>query len=147
MSTMARISRRRTTVALAMLALALVAIAPPASAQNTVGTVSEVSGIVTVQRAGATLAAVRHLPILLHDRISTSDDSSVTISLVDGSSLQLGEDGGLRIDGSMMVNGVGAPSKVTLLGGKLHSVIVGAMKNSTPQFQVLTPNLGAAPHG
>jgi hypothetical protein len=147
LNTLARIPRSRTTIALAMLALALVAIAPPALAQDTVGTVSQVSGVVTVQRAGATIAAAPHLPILVHDRISTSDNASVTIDLVDKSSLQLGENGALRIDEGMMVNGVGAPSKVTLLGGKLHSVIVGAMKNSSPQFQVLTPNVGAAPHG
>ena len=47
----------------------------------------------------------------------------------------------------MLVNGVGAPSKVGLLGGDLHTVIVGAMRGPSTTFEVHTPNAIGAVRG
>jgi hypothetical protein len=133
-----------------LLALAVffaMSLASTANAQNTVGTISQMTGVVNVQRRGASMAGVVHMPIQLHDRISTESGGSVTIALVDQSTLQLGSNGVLVIDESVMVNGVGAPSKVGLLGGKLHTLIVGAMRGNSPAFEVHTPNAIGAVRG
>ena len=133
-----------------LIALALVQIAigeSAAYAQTTVGTVTEVSGIVNVQRGGSTLAAASQMPILLHDRIATQAGSSVKIGLIDNSSLQLGQNGVLIINESVLINGVGAPSKVGLLGGKLHALIIGAMRGTSTTFEVHTPNAVGAVRG
>ena len=131
--------------AVAMLAMA--AIAPSAHAQSTIGTITQLSGTANIQRAGATIAAAPNMPVMLHDRVITYANSSLTIGLVDNSSLQLGASSTLVIDDSVLVNGVGAPSKVGLLGGDLHSVIVGAMRGPSTTFEVHTPNAIGAVRG
>src|SRR5271168_4351095 len=137
--------RIATLLGLAM--LCIFAVVPAASAQNTVGTITQVQGTANIQRNGATLAVVPNLPVLLHDRITTDPSGSMTIGLVDNSSLQLGPSTTLTIDSSILVNGVGAPSQVGLLGGHLHSIIVGAMRGSSTTFEVNTPNAIGAVRG
>jgi hypothetical protein len=127
--------------------LIIVTAVPSAHAQSTVGTITQITGTATIQRNGATIAAVPNLPVMLHDRISTQANASLTIGLVDNSSLQLGESSTITIDDSVLVNGVGAPSRVGLLGGDLHTVILGAMRGSSTTFQVNTPNAIGAVRG
>jgi hypothetical protein len=127
--------------------LAITTIASTAHAQSTVGTITQLAGTANIQRAGATIAATPNMPVMLHDRIATDANGSLTISLVDNSSLQLGASSTMLIDESVMVNGVGAPSKVGLLQGNLHSLIIGAMKGSTTTFEVNTPNAIGAVRG
>ena len=134
----------------ALLALATVLMAaaePAAYAQNTVGTITQVSGTANILRGGSNLAAAKNMPILLHDRLTTQAGSSVTIGMIDNSSLQLGQNGILTIDDSMLVNGVGAPRQVGLLGGQLHALINGAMRGSSTTFEVHTPNAVGAVRG
>jgi FecR protein len=127
--------------------LTIVTAVPAARAQNAVGTITQISGTANIQRAGATIAAAPNMPVLLHDKIVTQPNASLTIGLVDNSSLQLGPSSTLTIDQSVLVNGVGAPSSVGLLGGRLHSVIVGAMRGGSTTFQINTPNAVGAVRG
>ena len=141
-----RMRYTRTLTLLAILALTLATVST-ARAQNTVGTITQLQGVANIQRGAANIAAAPNMPIMLHDRITTQPGASLTIGLVDNSSLQLGSSATLSIDESVLVNGVGAPSKVGLLGGKLHSLIVGAMRGSTTTFEVHTPNAIGAVRG
>ena len=130
-----------------LIVIATLSFASGAHAQNTVGTITQLSGVAKIQRNGATAPATVNEPIMLHDRISTDPNSSMTIGLVDNSFMQLNASSTLTIDESVLVNGVGAPIKVGLLGGDLHSVIVGAMRGSPTQFEVHTPNAVGAVRG
>jgi FecR-like protein len=142
------ISTRRRMWSLAAVAMIAIGVfAPAAHAQNTIGTITQLTGTANIQRGGATIAAAPNMPVMLHDRIATDPNASLTIGLVDNSSLQLGSSSTLVIDDSFLVNGVGAPSKVGLLGGDLHSVIVGAMRGSSTTFEVHTPNAIGAVRG
>jgi hypothetical protein len=132
---------------LAVAMLAIVAAVPAARAQNTVGTITQLQGTASIQRAAGTIAAAANMPVMLHDKISTEPNASLTLGLVDNSSLQLGGGSTITIDGSILVNGVGAPSQVGLLGGRLHSIIVGAMRGTGTAFQVNTPNAVGAVRG
>ncbi|HEV2171050.1 MAG TPA: FecR domain-containing protein [Candidatus Binatus sp.] len=132
---------------LAMVIVATIALASVARAQSTVGTITELKGSATIQRGSATTPAMLNEPVMLHDRIATDKNASMTIGLVDKSFMQLNELTTLTIDDSMLVNGVGAPSKVGLLGGDLHSVILGAMRGNTTKFEVHTPNAIGAVRG
>ena len=135
-------------LSLAVLAMVLIAVrAPAAHAQNTVGTITEITGVATIQRPGATIGAAQNMPVMLHDRITTEANGSLTIGLVDNSSLQMGPSSVITIDESVIVNGVGAPSKVGLVSGSLHSAIVGAMRSSATTFEVHTPNAIGAVRG
>ena len=143
--TQMKFSRIASLILLAM--LAIVAVVPAAQAQNTVGTITQIQGTANIQRNGATIAAVPNLPVMLHDQITTDANASLTIGLVDNSSLQLGAASTITIDQSVLVNGVGAPSKVGLLNGDLHTVILGAMRGSSTTFEVNTPNAIGAVRG
>ena len=125
----------------------IVAAVPAAHAQNTVGTITQMQGTANIQRAGATIAVAQNMPVMLHDKIVTDANSSLTIGLVDNSSMQLGPASTITIDNSVLVNGVGAPSNVGLLGGDVHSIIVGAMRGSSTTFEVHTPNAIGAVRG
>jgi len=116
-----------------------------AQAQSTVGTVTQVQGAVSIQRGASSIAVVQSLPIQLHDKIVTQPDASVTIGLIDNSSLQLGPSSTMTFDESVAINGIGAPSKMTLLGGSVHTVIVGAMKGHP--YEIRTPNAISTAHG
>ena len=140
-----KVSRIASLLMLAM--LTIVAAVPAAHAQNTVGSITQIQGAANIQRNGATIAAVPNMPIMLHDQITTQAGGSLTIGLVDNSSLQLGASSTITIDNSVMVNGVGAPSKVGLLNGDLHTVILGAMRGSSTTFEVNTPNAIGAVRG
>ncbi|MGB8681333.1 MAG: FecR family protein [Candidatus Binatus sp.] len=140
-----KFSRIASLLILAMLTLA--AAVPAAHAQNTVGTITQVQGTANIQRNGATIAVLTNMPVMLHDTVATDANSSLVIGLVDNSSLQLGASSTITIDNSVLVNGVGAPSRVGLLGGDLHTVILGAMRGSSTTFEVNTPNAIGAVRG
>jgi hypothetical protein len=133
-------SRLASLVFPTILVLTIMLAVPAANAQSTVGTITQVQGAANIQRGAANIVVAPNMPVQLNDRIVTQPGASVTIGLVDNSSLQLGPSATLTMDESVAINGVGAPSKVGLLGGSLHSVIVGAMRGSSPALQVQTPN-------
>ncbi|MGA7873550.1 MAG: FecR family protein [Candidatus Binatus sp.] len=135
----------RTAALFALVMLTLVAAVPAAHAQNTVGTITQLQGVANIERNGATTPAKMNELIMLHDKIMTGPNSSLTIGLVDKSFMQLTASSTLTIDESVLVNGVGAPTKVGLLAGDLHSVILGAMRSSS--FEVHTPNAVGAVRG
>lgn len=131
----------------ALMIVATISLAPSAHAQTTVGTITQLNGVGHIERNGATTPAVLNEPVLLHDKITTDPNSSLTIGLVDNSYMQLTASTTLTIDESVLVNGVGAPTKVGLWGGDLHSVITGAMRGTSTGFEVHTPNAVGAVRG
>ena len=137
----------RTKVLFGLVMLSVVAAASAAHAQNTVGTITQLQGVASIERNGAATPAMLNEPVMLHDKIATNPNASMTIGLVDSSFLQLASSSTLTMDESVIVNGVGAPSKVGLLGGGLHSVILGAMRGSSTTFEVHTPNAVGAVRG
>jgi len=121
--------------------------APAAHAQGAIGAITQVQGVANIQRGSANVVAAVNTPVELHDQIVTQPGASLTIGLVDNSSLQMGPSSTLTLDESVGVNGVGAPSKVSLTGGTVHSTIVGAMRSNSPAFEVDTPNASAVVKG
>jgi FecR protein len=116
-----------------------------ARAQSTVGTITQVTGAANIQRGNQTIPAVSNMPVMLHDKVITQPGTELTIGLVDNSSMQLASDSAISIDESVLINGIGAPSKVELMHGSLHTLITGAMKGGT--YQVSTPNAVSTAHG
>lgn len=140
-------SNSRIAAFIALMLLPFLASVPAAHAQSTVGTITQVQGEASINRNGATTPATLNEPVMLHDKITTGPNGSLTIGMVDNSSMQLTASSALTIDDSVLVNGVGAPSKVGLLSGDLHSVILGAMRGSSTSFEVHTPNAVGAVRG
>src|ERR1035437_1946895 len=98
METRSRFSMTASLAALVI--LTMLTAAASAQAQNTVGTITQITGAATVQRTGATIGAAPYMPVMLHDEIVTGPGASLTIGLVDNSSLQLGASSTLTIDES-----------------------------------------------
>ncbi len=131
----------------AVLIVAGVAVASAAAAQ-TVGTITLLQGTATITRGGATTPATLSMPVQLHDRVNTGGNSYLTISMLGGSAMTLSSDSTLTIDESQNIGGTDAPTKVGLLGGRLHTLIVGAMRTGAPNaFEVHTPNAVGAVRG
>ncbi len=144
-----RLSGRASAVAILGLTFAMAGLlrATPADAQNVVGSVTRMSGSAQVLRAGATLNAAPGMALQLHDRVTTSAGADLTITLADGSTLELGESAVLVIDESVVAGGARASTKVSLFGGTLSSIVTAALRGATPNFEVHTPNATAGVRG
>lgn len=121
--------------------------ASPGRAQNVVGNVTAITGSAELQRGNATLKVSTTMPVELHDRLTTAAGSEVVITLADNSSLTLSESSSLTIDENVVTGGARTSTKVSLLGGSLHSVITRAIRAGAPTFEVNSPNAIAGVRG
>jgi hypothetical protein len=104
-----------------MLSFVLLDASSPARADDSVGSVTQVTGSAQIQRAGATLPAQQGTSVMLHDRVTTAPDASVTLGFADGSSIALNGGTSVAIEGVKVVNGQPLPSRVTLTSGRIHT--------------------------
>lgn len=111
------------------------------------GTVSSVQGTVTLTRLTATMPAVYGTKVDVGDKLTTAAHSQVTITLNDGTQLQLGDSSTLLVvANSLTAAGVRDHTRIDLLQGLLHSVVRFAPGNA-PNYEVHTPNAVAAARG
>jgi hypothetical protein len=92
-------------------------------ADDSVGTISQLSGAAQIQRGGTTLAAQQGAPLKLHDTVTTQPDASVTLGFADGSSIALSGSTSVAIEESIPVNGQAVASRVTLISGDIHTIV------------------------
>lgn len=118
-----------------------------AQAQNTVGTVSELSGTAHVERGGSTQPVTSGMPVELKDKFTTDAGAHLSITLADNSKLDLAEQSTLVIDEQMLGAGGPQTTKVSLLGGHLESLVTKALRGTAPSFEVKTPNAIAGVRG
>jgi len=140
--------KRSIALILAGAMLGFLSSASIASADDSVGTVTQVNGSAQIQRTGATLAAQPGTPLKLHDQVTTAPDASATLGFADGSSITLGSGTGVAIEDATVVNGQTLPSRVTLLSGKIHTNVPDKAGNPH-SIEVDTPSLhetGPAPN-
>jgi ferric-dicitrate binding protein FerR (iron transport regulator) len=104
-----------------MLGFVLLDASSPGRADDSVGSVTEVTGSAQIQRAGATLAAQQGTSVKLHDRVTTAPDASMTLGFADGSSIALNGGTSVAIEDVKVVNGQPLPSRVTLMSGRIHT--------------------------
>jgi hypothetical protein len=124
---------------IAAAAIGLLNTASTVRADDSVGTISQLSGAAQIQRGGATLAAQQGAPLKLHDTVTTQPDASVTLGFGDGSSVALSGSTSVAIEESTVVNGQPVPSRVTLISGDIHAIVPD--KAGQPHsIEVNTPN-------
>ena len=75
-------------------------------AQNTVGTVSELSGTAHLERGGSTQPVTSGMQVELKDKFTTDAGSHLTITLNDNSKLDLAEGSSLTIDEQCSAQGL-----------------------------------------
>ncbi len=106
-----------------MLGLGLFDASTPARADDSVGSIPQITGSAQIQRGGATLAAQQGTPVKVHDQVTTQPDASLTLGFGDGSSMALNGGTSVAIEDSTTMNGQTLPSRVTLINGKIHTIV------------------------
>jgi FecR protein len=137
----------RMATAFLVMAVAICAGASESQAQNAVGSITDITGSAQLQRAGSTLNVTTSMRVELHDLLTTAAASQLTITLLDNSTLTLAESSRLTIDEDVVTGGARTSTKVSLLGGSLHSIITTALHVGASTFEVNTPNAVAAVRG
>jgi hypothetical protein len=133
-----RTTRRSVALAVASAMLGLLA-SSAVRADDSVGTVTQVSGSAQIQRGGATLPAQQGTPVKIHDTVTTQPDGSVTLGFGDGSSMALSSNTSIAIEDTAAMNGQMVPSRVTLISGDIHTIVPD--KAGQPHsIEVNTPN-------
>jgi hypothetical protein len=113
-------------------------------AQVRAGSVTSITGDVHVQHAGTTVPATLGLALAEGDRIVTGPNSRVTVTLSDGSKLELDQSSSLSID-KQMVSASARATKLSLFSGLVRSIV--AHTAGTTDYQVYTPNAVASARG
>ncbi len=146
---MRRITRPLTALIGAAALLGLLSVNSAVRADDSVGSVTQVSGSAQIQRGGATLAAQQGTPVKLHDEVTTQPGASVTLGFADGSSIALSGNTSIAIEDSAMVNGQTVPSRVTLINGDIHTIVPDKTTGQQHSIEVNTANskaTGPAPN-
>jgi ferric-dicitrate binding protein FerR (iron transport regulator) len=134
------------TVSLTVIVAIFLLIAPSAMAQTPAGSISAVSGAVSIQRAGRTIPGTYGAAIMVGDRIVTGADGRVTVTLSDSSQMEVTESSTLVVDqNTLSPTGTRVSTKVTLLGGLVRSIV--SPTATPPNFEVHTPNAVASARG
>ncbi len=127
--------------------MALLMLAPRARAQVPAASVSAINGTVMVERAGRSIPAASGTTLQVGDKLTTGPKSRMTVSLSDGSKLELNESSTLVLTANTLnPDGSRASTKVTLLGGLVRSFVAFG-PGSAPNFEVHTPNAVASARG
>ena len=120
---------------------------PHAWGQTPAGSISAVTGAVSLERAGKSIPAANGSGVQVGDKFTTGPNSRVTIKLSDGSQLELNESSTLVLtQDTLNPDGSRASTKVTLLSGLVRS-LVHFSPSGAPNFEVHTPNAVASARG
>jgi hypothetical protein len=113
-------------------------------AQVAAGSVSSITGDVHVEHAGTTVPATLGMALAERDRIVTGPNSHVTVTLSDGSKLELDQSSSLAID-RQMASASSRATKLTLFSGLVRSLV--SHTTGTTNYEVYTPNAVASARG
>ena len=130
-----------------LFALASLCGAPEIWAQTAAGSISAISGSATIQRGAATIPAAYGAKVNVGDRIVTAAASNLTITLTDGSQIELTDSSNLTIDeNTLNANGTRASTKLSLINGLVRS-LVRSTPGTPPNYEIHTPNAVASARG
>ncbi|HUY26307.1 MAG TPA: FecR family protein [Candidatus Binataceae bacterium] len=138
-----------TTRNLLLLSTMLVALALGSRVQAQTGdaAITIVTGTVQVIHAGKTLTAVAGTPVFNGDEVDTAAAASATVTLLDKSTLEIGESSKVKLDIPSRAGASSTTARVSLLAGAVRSFVVHAVASGAPSYEVHTPNAVAAARG
>jgi ferric-dicitrate binding protein FerR (iron transport regulator) len=139
--------RMRSRVSI-FLSLVLICLCPvgDARAQIRAGSVAELHHTAQVERSGRLIAATLGMSIMVGDKLQTSNDSSMTVALADGSQITLSDSSSVVIDHTA-IGTLKADSVIEVFKGRLRSIVNSRADGSPPDFAVHTPNAVVAVRG
>jgi hypothetical protein len=120
----------------------------PVHAQVAAGNVTSLIGSASIQRAGSSIVVTVGMPVQVADQVVVSTGGKVTITLSDGSILEVGPSSTIVIDEELLgPGGARASTRVHLLAGILRSVARHTSAGTAPTFEVHTANAIMAARG
>jgi ferric-dicitrate binding protein FerR (iron transport regulator) len=137
---MTRLTARTAVLIIFVVVSAELNLCPSSVWAQQVGTVSQLSGTVLLERAGSTGGAALGTAIQLHDQLTTAIRSAVTVTLADNTALSLSESSTLAFDENVVAGSIRQKTLVRLVEGGLRSLVTAALHSGAPTFQVQTPN-------
>jgi hypothetical protein len=141
------ISPSASALALLFSVLVFLCVVPQARAQTVAGSISAISGTATISRGSTTIPAAYGTQIDVGDRIVTAAASNLTVTLSDGSQIEVTDSSNLTLDeNTLNANGSRASTRMSLLNGLVRS-LVRSTPGTPPNFEVHTPNAVASARG
>jgi hypothetical protein len=118
-------------------------------AQAPVGSVTEIEGGATLERSGQESAVILGMKVRVHDRLLTTTQSHLTVTLRGGSQLMLAELSSILLDQHIVDADARENSTIGLLAGHLRSIVsmVAGASGARSNFEVHTPNAVVAARG
>jgi hypothetical protein len=111
-------------LAFVLFALSAFCAAPQASAQTVAGSISALTGSAAITRGSMTIPAAYGIKVDVGDRIVTGVGSNVTVTLFDGSQIEVTDSSNLTIDeNTLNPDGTRASTRVSLLTGMVRSLV------------------------
>ena len=130
-----------------LFALTFVCVVPQVWAQTVAGSISTINGTATITRSGATIPAAYGTKVNVGDKIVTAAASNVTVTLTDGSQIEVTDSSDLTIDeNTLNPDGTRASTKLSLVNGLVRS-LVKSTPGTPPNYEVHTPNAVASARG
>ena len=118
----------------------LIWMAPTAAAgQEAVGSITQLVGGATVTRKQHQESAKLTMIVELKDRLATSPNGELTVTMYDQSELRMSSSTSVVIDNPMGV-GFGPSPSISLLVGHVRTIVQQILRTSAPAFTVGTPN-------
>jgi FecR-like protein len=118
-----------------------------AAAQSVAGSITALSGTATIVRGATSIPGAFGTQVDVGDKIATGPSSSATITLIDGTQMELTDSSNLTIDENLVTpTGSRSSTKVTLFNGLLRS-LVRVTPGTPPNYELHTPNAVASARG
>ena len=111
-----------------------------ALAQDVVGSISEIKGTAQLERDGHNLNPISAMPIKLHDKLHTTSDANLTITLNSGSRVMLFGSSSIVINNQSFVNQSRDHFMIDLLVGHVRCTVVKVPLMAISGFEVHAPN-------
>jgi hypothetical protein len=118
-----RVASRSIALTLGAAMFSLLSATSAVRADDSVGSVTRISGNAQIERGGATLSAQQGTPVMVHDVVTTQPGASATLEFADGSSIALSSHTSIAIQDRGAVNGQSFAGRVRLLGGDIHAIV------------------------
>jgi hypothetical protein len=135
-------------VLLAPLVLIILTVtASSGGAQTVAGSITALNGSANITRGPRVFPAVYSAPVNVGDRLDTTANGRLTITLTDNSQLEMTESSTLLISENLLnPNGTRSRTIVTLMDGLVRSLVRVSAGNA-PNYEVHTPNAVASARG
>jgi len=142
-----KLSQRICKLALSAILFAIFAVSTSASAQTGDATVTGMTGNVQVLHSGTSFPAKVGTEVFNGDEVDTAAASSATVTLLDKSTLEIGESSKLKLDIPRRGAATSTTARIGLLAGVVRSFVTHTAAGGAPKFEVNTPNAVAAARG